>query len=92
MGEGLPKGSVNTMISTAAAAALLTAGLGVIGLGAAPVPATPAVFPEYHWCPGQAWNPGWGFNWNGGHCHDDFYNDGDLHDSGHWHGQGPWHP
>jgi hypothetical protein len=87
---GWQKGSMNTMISTAAAAAVLIAGFGVIGLGA--VPATPGLLPEYHWCPGDAWNPGWGFNWNGGHCHDDFYNDGDPHDSGHWHGQGPWRP
>jgi hypothetical protein len=89
---GFPEESVNAMMSTAAAATILTAGFSLIGLGAAPVPAAPAPLPDYHWCPGEPWNQGWGFNWNGGHCHDDFYNDGEPHDQGHWHGQGPWHP
>ena len=80
------------MTRLAAAATMLTAGLGLAGLQAATAQATPAPLPDYHWCPGQWWDPGWGFNWDGGRCHDDFYRDGEPRDQGHWHGQGPWHP
>jgi hypothetical protein len=81
------------MTRIAAAATMLTAGLGLSAFGAATVQAMPGPAPDYyHWCPGQFWDPGWGFNWDWGRCHDDFYYDGDPHDPGHWHGPGPWHP
>jgi len=77
-----------------AAAAAITAGLGLAGVGATCIaeaqPAAP--FPDYHWCPGQWYDPAWGPNWDQGRCHDDFYFDGEPHDAGHWHGRGPWRP
>jgi hypothetical protein len=77
-----------------AAAAAITAGLGLAGIGAASIaeaqPAAP--LPDYHWCPGQFFDPGWGHNWDQGRCHDDNFFDGEPHDQGHWHGMGPWHP
>ena len=80
-------------IKEIAAAAAITAGLGLAGVGAAGIaeaqPAGP--LPDYHWCPGQFYDPGWGNNWDWNRCHDDFYGDGDPHDQGHWHGQGDWH-
>jgi hypothetical protein len=77
-----------------AAAAALTAGLGLTGVGVASVAeAMPtAPLPDYHWCPGQFFDPGWGHNWDMGRCHDDNFFDGEPHDQGHWHGYGPWHP
>jgi hypothetical protein len=69
---------------------MMSAGLGLAGLGAAAVaeaqPAPFAPFPAYHWCPGQWWDPGWGRNWDFGRCHDDHWFDGDPRDQGHWHG------
>jgi hypothetical protein len=83
----------------AASTAVMTAGLGLAGLGAAAIAqAQPAPFPDYHWCPGQFWDPGWGNNWDGGRCHDDGFYDGEPRDGGHWHGNGafggagPWGP
>ncbi len=74
----------------AASTVVMTAGLGLAGLGVAAVTqAQPAPFPDYHWCPGQWWDPGWGANWDGGRCHDDHWYDGEARDQGHWH-NGPW--
>lgn len=82
----------------AASTAIVTAGLGLAGLGAATeAQAQPGPFPEYHWCPGQPWNPGWGNNWEWNTCHDDFHRDidGYNHDRdyrgpgpGGWNGHG----
>jgi len=48
---------------------ILTAGLGLAGLGAATAAqAQPGPFPQ--WCPGDFWDPGWGSNPDGFHCHD----------------------
>lgn len=81
-------------IKRMAAAAALTTGLGLLGVGAASIadaqPAAP--LPDYHWCPGQFFDPAWGPNWDMGRCHDDNFFDGEPHDQGHWHGRGPWHP
>jgi hypothetical protein len=77
---------VRNIFSIAASTVVMSAGLGLAGLGAAAVAeAQPAPFPDYHWCPGQFWDPGWGFNWEGGRCHDDHWRDGDPRDQGHWH-------
>jgi hypothetical protein len=77
-----------------AAATVITAGLGLAGIGTASLAeAQPtAPLPDYHWCPGQRFDPAWGHNWDGGRCHDDNYFDGEPHDGGHWHGMGPWRP
>jgi hypothetical protein len=77
-----------------AAAAALTTGLGLTGMGAANIAqAQPqAPLPDYHWCPGQFWDPHWGPNWGADRCHDDNFFDGEPRDQGHWHGMGPWHP
>jgi len=73
----------------AASTVVMTAGLGLAGLGAAAIAqAQPAPFPDYHWCPGEGWDPGWGSNWDYGRCHDDHWYDGEARDSGHWHGYG----
>jgi hypothetical protein len=73
----------------AASTLVMSAGLGLAGLGAAAIAeAQPAPLPDYHWCPGQFWNPGWGNNWGGDRCHDDHWYDGEARDQGHWHGYG----
>lgn len=60
----------------AASTAVVTAGLGLVGLGAATgAQAHVGPFPNYHWCPGQQWDPGWGNNWEWNACHDDFHRD-----------------
>jgi hypothetical protein len=70
----------------AASTVVMTAGLGLAGLGAAAIAqAQPAPFPDYHSCPGQFWDPGWGGNWDGGRCHDDHWYDGEGRDRDHWH-------
>src|SRR5271170_7647493 len=52
----------------AAATAVMAAGLGLAGLGAATVAqAQPGPFPQ--WCPGDFWDPIWGGNPDGFHCH-----------------------
>ncbi len=62
----------------AATTVMMTAGLGLAGLGAAAgAQAQPGPFPDYHWCPGDRWDPGWGFNWERGACHDDHHRDVD---------------
>ena len=54
-----------------AAAAAISAGLGLAGIGTASLaeaqPSAP--LPDYHWCPGQWFDPAWGHNWDGGRCH-----------------------
>jgi hypothetical protein len=82
---------MKSTLRLAASTLVMSAGLGVAGLGAAAVagaqPAAPiAPFPDYHWCPGDRWDPGWGNNWDFGRCHDDHYFDGEPRDRGHWHG------
>lgn len=53
----------------AAATAIVTAGLGLAGMGAASTAeAQPGPFPN--WCPGEWWDPGWGNNWDWGSCHE----------------------
>jgi hypothetical protein len=70
----------------AASTVIMSAGLGLAGLGAAAVAeAQPAPLPDYHWCPGQFWDPGWGNNWEGGRCHDEHWRDGEARDGAHWH-------
>jgi hypothetical protein len=95
---GNPYAMMNKRFMGLATTALVTGGLGLVGLGLAsgPAQAEPGPFPAYHWCPGDFWDPGWGNNWDGGFCHDDFHRDmdGDNHDRD-WHGdqgrdQGPW--
>ncbi|MFV8052108.1 hypothetical protein [Mycobacterium sp. 48b] len=82
-----------TKARIAATAAVLTAGIGLAGLGGGVAQAAPTVpLPDYHWCPGEFWHPEWGFNWGGNRCHDDFYFDGEARDRGHWHGRGDWRP
>nr|WP_081485337.1 hypothetical protein [Mycobacterium xenopi] len=85
---------------------IVTAGLGLAGLGAASVAqARPGPLPDYHWCPGQFWDPGWGPNWDWDDCHDDHHRDidGPDHARDYWGGpvddrgpdvRGPadWHP
>jgi hypothetical protein len=79
---------MRNLVHIATSSFVLTAGLGLAGLGAAAVAqAQPAPFPDYHWCPGQWWDPGWGDNWDGGRCHDDHWRNGEYRD--HWHG-GPY--
>ncbi|HZA09084.1 hypothetical protein [Mycobacterium sp.] len=59
--------------------ALVSAGMGLAGLGlaAGTAQAEPGPFPTYHWCPGDFWDQGWGFNWDWGRCHDDHHADAD---------------
>jgi hypothetical protein len=77
-------------IAHVASTVVMTAGLGLAGLGGAAVAqAQPPPLPDYHWCPGQWWDPGWGDNWDGGRCHDDHWFDGEARDQGHWH-NGPY--
>lgn len=60
---------VKNIARVTVSAFIMTAGLGLAGLGAATVAeAQPGPFPQ--WCPGDFWDPGWGGNWDGGHCHD----------------------
>ena len=86
-----------------AAAMVVTAGLGLAGLGlAATAQAEPGfgLEPPYHWCPGDAWLPEWGFNWEWALCHDNTHRDIDGDYRGNdWHGQPPpgatphpWYP
>jgi hypothetical protein len=80
------KVDMRNLISIAASTVAMSAGLGLVGLGAAAVAdAQPVPFPAYHWCPGQFWDPGWGSNWDGGRCHDDHWHDNEPRDRGHWH-------
>jgi hypothetical protein len=69
-------------IAGLATTAVLSAGLGLAGLGlaAGTAQAEPDRFPAYHWCPGDDWHPEWGDNWDGGVCHDDFHRDMDGND------------
>jgi hypothetical protein len=79
-------------------AVLVSAGLGLAGLGLAAGTATaePVFAPQYHWCPGDYWDPGWGFNWYGNGCHDDHHADAWGTDYSHdwWGGPPPppWAP
>lgn len=76
---------MNKTFRVAASSIVMSAGLGLAGLGAAAVAeAQPAPLPDYHWCPGESWNPGWGNNWEQGRCHDDHFRDGEPRDRGHW--------
>ena len=60
---------------------MITAGLGLAGLGASTsAQALPGPFPAYHWCPGDYWDAGWGNNWDWGNCHDDHHRDIDGDD------------
>jgi hypothetical protein len=60
----------------AATTAMMTAGLGLAGFGAAAnAQAQPGPHPTYHWCPGDDWHPEWGNNWDAGTCHDDHHRD-----------------
>jgi hypothetical protein len=62
----------------AATTVIMTAGLGLAGMGAATdAQAQVGPFPAYHWCPGEDWHPEWGNNWDGGTCHDDHHRDVD---------------
>ncbi len=65
-----------------AAAAAITTGLGLAGVGAASIAEAQPVapLPDYHWCPGQWFDPAWGNNWDGGRCHDDGFFDGEPRD------------
>jgi hypothetical protein len=76
--------NMNGNILRAAAAVLMSGGVGLAGLGVASgiAQATPVPAPLYHWCPGDFWDPGWGFNWEWFACHDDWHRDidGDWHD------------
>ncbi len=86
-------GCVTKTLAGFATTALVTAGMGLAGLGLAsgPAQAEPGPFPAYHWCPGDNWDPGWGFNWDGGVCHDDHHRDMDAWDhSRDWNGPPPW--
>jgi hypothetical protein len=81
---------VNKFAHMTAAAVVITAGLGLAGLGVASnAHAQFAQFgpvPDYHWCPGEFWHPEWGFNWDWGNCHDDHHRDRDGGDhSNDWH-------
>jgi hypothetical protein len=84
------KDDVKNILRVAASTVVMSAGLGLTGLGVAAVaeaqPAPFAPLPEYHWCPGEWWDPGWGHNWDFGRCHDDHWYDGEPRDQGHWHG------
>jgi hypothetical protein len=74
----------------AAATAVMAAGLGLAGLGAATeAHALPGPLPQ--WCPGDFWDPGWGPNWDWGGCHDSWQGPGpNPHPDPHW---GPgWGP
>ena len=74
----------------AASTLVITAGLGLAGLGVAAVAqANPLPGLDYHWCPGQWWDPGWGDNWDGGRCHDAHWYDMESRTQDHWH-NGPW--
>jgi hypothetical protein len=54
----------------AAAIAVMAAGLGLVGSGAAnEAQAQPGPLPQ--WCPGDLWDPGWGPNSDWKRCHDD---------------------
>ena len=81
----------------AAAAVLMSGGVGIAGLAASSgiAHAQPEFVPLYHWCPGDFWDPGWGFNWEWTVCHDDWHRDidGDWHDRD-WHPDPDrdWHP
>ena len=77
-------------IARVAASTVMTAGLGLAGLGVAAIAqAQPAPFPDYHWCPGEGWDPGWGPNWEGGSCRDEFHRGADgLDHSRDWRGPG----
>ncbi len=78
-------------LAAAASTFVVSAGLGLAGLGSAAVAeGQPAPFPGYHWCPGEFWDWGWGDNWNWFRCHDDDWFDGDPHDADHWRGPGPF--
>lgn len=77
---------MKNLVHLAASTVVLSAGLGLAGLGAAAVAeAQPAPLPTYHWCPGEFWDPAWGWNWEGGRCHDDHWRDGEPRDHDHWH-------
>jgi hypothetical protein len=89
---------MNAKILRAAAAVLISGGVGLTGLGAAGgiARAAPVPAPLYHWCPGDFWDRDWGFNWEWFACHDDWHRDidGDSHDRD-WHDRdhdGPWQP
>jgi hypothetical protein len=81
--SGVVVRSVKTSARCVATTVVLTAGLGLAGVGAAATAQAdfrPA--PSYHWCPGQNWDQHWGNNWDGGTCHDDHHRDvdGNNHD------------
>jgi hypothetical protein len=69
------------MARCAATTFIVTAGLGMAGVGAATAAsAQVGEFPSYHWCPGEDWHPEWGDNWDAGTCHDDRHRDIDGND------------
>jgi hypothetical protein len=62
------QGDMKDSARSAAATAVMAAGLGLVGLGAAnEAQAQPGPFPQ--WCPGDFWNPVWGPNLDPNHCH-----------------------
>ncbi len=56
----------------ALAAAVVSAGLTLFGLGlaAGTAQAAPGLLPTHHWCPGDHWDEGWGDNRDWHHCHE----------------------
>jgi hypothetical protein len=85
---GLKPRMKKSIARVVASTVVMSASLGLPGLGVAAVAAAQpaAPLPDYHWCPGEFWDPGWGDNWDGGRCHDDHWRDGEHRDHDHWHG------
>ena len=77
------------IVRVAASTVVMTAGLGLAGLGAAAIAQTqPAPFPAYPRCPGEYWDPGYvnkgsGNNWDRASCHDNPQRDGEAPDGYH---------
>lgn len=80
---------MNTVARAAAAALLVTTGLGMTSVGAASnahADNPPWPFVGYYWCPPNPWNPDWGPNWEPNTCHDAHHRalDGTIHTNDYW--------
>jgi hypothetical protein len=76
---------MSTVARLAAAAIMVTSGLGLVSIGTASTAYAddpPWPFVGYHWCPGQPFDvAGWGPQWDGTTCHDAHHRDidGTIH-------------
>jgi hypothetical protein len=76
---------MTTTTRVAAAAGILSAAFGFVGMGLGTVAQAQSQYPDYHWCPHEAFDPAWGPNWNPLRCHDNHYYDGEPRDKDHYH-------